>query len=210
MGGGGFGMVSRTWTKPLLEALDTNKDGKVTKDELVAGVKRFFEDCDKDKTGKLTEDQIAEGLTRLIPQPQRFGRSDGGPGSNPTNPPGGEPGRGAGGRGGPGADGRAGPGADGRGGPGGGGRLGGGFGNGLGRMVAGVIVLRADTDKDGKVTLAELTAAAEALFKELDKDQKGTLDEKALEAGIGLILPPPNFGQPSRDRPRMSNEPKKD
>jgi hypothetical protein len=62
-------------------------------------------------------------------------------------------------------------------------------------MVAGAIVRRADADKDGKVTLDELVAAAEALFKEADKDQKGKLDEAALAAGINLLFPAPRgFG----------------
>jgi len=65
---------------------------------------------------------------------------------------------------------------------------GGGFG--LGNMLAPSIIKRADTDKDGKVTQEELVAAARELFKELDKDKKGTLDEKQLAEGINRILRP--------------------
>jgi spore coat protein CotH/Ca2+-binding EF-hand superfamily protein len=150
-GPGGFGM-GNVWAKPLLEALDGDKDGKLTRDEFVAGVKKFFADTDKEKTGKLDEKQLAEGLNRIFPQP---------------------------GRGGPG-----GPGGPGRGGPGG-------PGGGQGAALASVIVKRADTDKDGKVTLDELVAAAETLFKETDRDNKGKLDEPALVAAINRLMPQP-------------------
>src|SRR5262249_5306423 len=62
--------------KPLLEALDTDKDGKLSKEELLAGVKTFFSDTDKDKKGALTRAQLAAGLNRILPQP---GGPPGGP-----------------------------------------------------------------------------------------------------------------------------------
>ncbi len=141
---GGFG-IGNMLAKPLLEALDSDKDGKVSKDELIAGVKKFFGDCDKDKTGFLDEKTLAESLNRLFPQGPGFGRP-GGPGGRP---------------------GAFGPGA----------------------ALAGAIVKRADVNKDNKVTLAELIAAADALFKEVDKDRKGKLEEKDLAAAINLISP---------------------
>ena len=56
---------------------------------------------------------------------------------------------------------------------------------------------RADTNKDGTVTLDELIAAAAALFKEADKDKSGTLDEKEVASAINLLFPPPpGFGGP--------------
>jgi outer membrane protein assembly factor BamB len=145
-GRGGFGM-GNPLAKPLLEALDTDKDGKLTKDELVAGVKRFFKDSDKDKKGQLDEKALADGLSRILPTRGR-----------PRGP--------------------------------------GGFGprGGLGGMLAGAIVKRADTNKDGKVTVEELVAAAEALFKEVDKDKKDKLDEATVGAGIRLLIPQPKFG----------------
>jgi outer membrane protein assembly factor BamB/Ca2+-binding EF-hand superfamily protein len=145
-GPGGFG-GGNPMAKSLLAALDTDKDGKVTKDELMAGIKKFFADVDKDKKGKLDEKQLAEGINRIMPQPRGFG---------------------------------------------GGGRRPGNFG--AGTRFAAAIVKRADTDKDGKVTLAELLSAAEAVFKEVDKDKKDKLDETAVASGINLVSPMPRFG----------------
>ncbi len=90
-GPGGFG-PGNFLAKPLLQALDTDKDGKVTKDEFVAGARKFFEACDKDKTGKLDEKAIAEGLNRLFPAPPGFGPPGGGPGPRPGGPGGFGPG----------------------------------------------------------------------------------------------------------------------
>lgn len=172
-GPGGFGM-GNPFARPLLEALDTEKDGLLSKEELLAGAKKFFKESDKDNQGALTEQAIAAGLNRIFPRPPGFG------------PPGGP------GGGGPGAV-PGGPGAGGPG-PGPGGRPGG-FGPGM--FMAGPIVRRADADKDGKVTLAELLAATEALFKESDKEKKGTLSEKEIAAGLSILFPPPpGFGPP--------------
>ncbi|SRR6266478_8963638 len=58
--------------QPLIRVLDRDKDGQLTKDEVVAGVKQFFKNQDKDKTGKLTPKEISDGLTAIIPTPQGF------------------------------------------------------------------------------------------------------------------------------------------
>ncbi|MCC6420609.1 MAG: CotH kinase family protein [Gemmataceae bacterium] len=63
-----------------MEALDADKDGKVTKAELAAGVKTFFADADKAKKGTLDEAAIADGLNRIIPRPKGFPGGPGGPG----------------------------------------------------------------------------------------------------------------------------------
>jgi spore coat protein H len=146
---GGFGPGNFV-AKPLMETINTGKNGKLSKDEVSAAAKKFFQECDKDKTGRLDEAQIAAGINRIMPRP-------------PGAPP---------------------PGAF-------------GFGN----IVAGPIVKRADADKDGKVTLDEFVNAAEALFKEADKDEKGYLDADRLAAGINLLFPPPGFG-PKLDAPK--------
>lgn len=245
--GGGFGGFM---VKPMLEALDKDKDGKLSKEEVLAGVKKFFADCNKDETGSLTEKQIADGLNRFFPQPKGFpggpGGFPGGPGGFPGGPPGGPP------RPGeilPGVTqqqlkltpeqrkeleklqkeidakldkllteeqrkqlremrermGRAFPGGPGGGlppfpgnppkgpkdGPGGAG----GFGKfGPGNMFAGSILRRADSNKDGKVTLKELTAAAETAFKDADKNKDSLLDEKELGMAVGQIFMPGGFG----------------
>jgi enterochelin esterase-like enzyme len=57
-----------------------------------------------------------------------------------------------------------------------------------GAFYAGAIMRGADTDKDGKVTLDEMLAAARKLFKECDKDNKGVVDEGQLVEGINRLL----------------------
>ena len=52
--------------QPLIRVLDRDKDGQLTKDEVVAGVKQFFKNQDKDKTGKLT---YAEYVTEVASHP---------------------------------------------------------------------------------------------------------------------------------------------
>jgi spore coat protein CotH len=87
----------------------------------------------------------------------------------------------------------------------------GGFrGFGPGNFVAGGIARRADADKDGKVTLTELTAAAELLFQEADKDKDGKLDQSELVAAFSLLMPaPPGFGPPGGFGGRGNREPPK-
>lgn len=78
-GPGGFG-PGKVLAKPLLAALDTDKDGKVSRDELIAGARQFFAACDKDKTGKLDEKAVADGVNRLLLPPAEVGPPKGGPG----------------------------------------------------------------------------------------------------------------------------------
>jgi hypothetical protein len=151
---GGFG-PGNFMARPLIEYLDSDEDGKLSKAELFTGVKKFFADADKEKKGDLNEEQFADALNRIIPQPKGFGF---GPKDGPKGPPGGF-----------------------------------GFVS-LGKLIAGEIFKRADTKKKGKVTLEELNAAADVLFKELDKDKTGKLDEAAIAAGITQVFPSPQFG----------------
>jgi enterochelin esterase-like enzyme len=71
------------------------------------------------------------------------------------------------------------------------------FGFGSGAVLARALVERADADKDGKVTLDELVAAARKLFKEIDKDNKGALDEKQIADGINGLVRGRGFGFPT-------------
>jgi hypothetical protein len=168
-GKGGFG-PGTFMAKPLVETLDTDKDGSLTKAEFLVGVKKFFADNDQDKKGALTQEQIAAGLERILPQAKGFFPKDGPKGPKdgkdfPKDAPKGPPGGGV-------------------------------FFFVPGKMLAGAIMQRADTKKSGTVTLADLEKAADTLFSELDKDKKGKLDEAAVAQGINLVMPPPNFGGP--------------
>jgi enterochelin esterase-like enzyme len=58
----------------------------------------------------------------------------------------------------------------------------------MGPLLAGAILKRADTDKDGKLTVDELVAAARQLFEECDKEKKGVVDQKQLAEGINRLL----------------------
>jgi hypothetical protein len=167
--------------KPLIEALDSDKDGKLTKAELIAGIRQFFVAADKDKKGSLDEAQLAEALNRVLPGPPGF---PGGPPFGPKGDPKGE-GKGdakGGGKGGPKGDFK--------------GELKGFPGGfvffGPAKALAGGIVKRAA--KDGKVTLDGLIAAAEAMFREQDKNKDGKLDESAVAAGITALFPQPMGG----------------
>ena len=72
------------------------------------------------------------------------------------------------------------------------------------------ILERADADKDGKLTLKELLAAADSLFKEGDQNKNNALDEKELAAVAGKVMPMPEFGPPGfgKDRPPARPGPK--
>jgi spore coat protein CotH len=156
--GGNFG-PGNFLAKPLLAALDTGKDAKVSRDELAAGIKMFFKDCDKDDRGMLEEAQIAAGINRIVPRPPGF----------PAPQPGAF---------------------------------------GLGNVISGSIMKRADANKDGKLSLDELTAAADAVFTEADKEKKGLLEESGVGAAISpLFAPRPGFGPPGPRAPGPKVEP---
>lgn len=78
-GPGKFG-PDKHLAKLLLTAMDGNKDGKVTKEELLAGAGKFFDQCDKDKKGKIGRKTLEEGLNRIIPHPPGM------PGGGPPGP----------------------------------------------------------------------------------------------------------------------------
>ncbi len=149
---GGFG-PGNFLAKPLMEGINTAKNGKLSKDEVVAGAKKFFKDTDKDNKGMLDEAQIADGINAIVPRPKGF----------PAAPP---------------------------------------KGFGMGNFMAGSIIKRADANNDGKVSLDEFVNAAEALFKEADKDKKGHLEESGIAAGLNMLFaPPPGFG-PKLEQPK--------
>jgi enterochelin esterase-like enzyme len=79
-GGPGFG-PGTFLAGAIVRRADTDKDGKVSRDEWMAGAKQLFEELDKDKTGMVDEKQLAEGLTRMLVTPG-FGRGGGGRGGS--------------------------------------------------------------------------------------------------------------------------------
>ncbi|WP_254510466.1 CotH kinase family protein [Anatilimnocola floriformis] len=54
--------------KPLLDALDADKDGKVSEAEFTVGMKRLSGEWDQDKNGALDQKEIADGLQKLLPR----------------------------------------------------------------------------------------------------------------------------------------------
>ena len=63
-------------------------------------------------------------------------------------------------------------------------------------FLAGGILTRADADKDGRVTSAEVLAAAEAAFDRFDRTKAGWLDEAGFAALLSDVFPAPKFGPP--------------
>jgi spore coat protein CotH len=71
-GGGGLG-PENPLSRSVVEALDINKDGKLTEAEFTNGMMKFFVEWDKDKNGMLDQKEVADGLQKLMPQPGGFG-----------------------------------------------------------------------------------------------------------------------------------------
>ena len=86
---GGFGQPPKfgdMMAGPMLEARDTDKDGKLSKDEWVATAKRVFEVAAKDKDAKVTEKGIADAINELWPKPPADGPKFPGPGAMLATP----------------------------------------------------------------------------------------------------------------------------
>src|SRR5262249_17839603 len=82
---------------------------------------------------------------------------------------------------------------------------------GMGSLFARGILQRANTKKDGKVTLEQLLTAADAVFKEADKNKDGNLDEAEVSAAIQSFMPMmggPGFvgggREPTKPGPRVT------
>jgi hypothetical protein len=63
--GGGRGGVG----VGLFTALDTNKDGGVTRDEMKAAFDKWYTEWDTAKSNALTQEQLTAGLTAALPAP---------------------------------------------------------------------------------------------------------------------------------------------
>jgi spore coat protein H len=85
----GFG-PGMFWAPVLMSQFDTNKDSRLTRDELREGFRRWFLAWDVDKTKALTEDQLRGGLNKVF-SPRGFGPpGPGTPGMDPFGDPGSE------------------------------------------------------------------------------------------------------------------------
>ncbi len=153
LGPGGFGLPGRVL--PLMEALDSDKDGQLSKEE-IEGAVAALKKLDKDNDGKLSQEEIGW---------PPMGRGMGGRGG---------PGGGPGGFGGPGGGPGGGP--RGFGGPGGG-RGPGGFGGGPDGVDLVQRIMSNDKDNDGKVTKDELPEFMQRMLERADTNKDGAIDK---------------------------------
>jgi hypothetical protein len=64
---------------PLMNAFDGDKDKKLSRDELLAGLEKWFVAFDADKAGAITQGQLRDGLNKeLTPPGGGFGPPPGG------------------------------------------------------------------------------------------------------------------------------------
>lgn len=69
LGGAGF-KVGDFVAGPMIEELDDNNDGKLSRSEWVAAAKRVYRDSDKTGTGSVNEKNVADALNQIfVPQP---------------------------------------------------------------------------------------------------------------------------------------------
>jgi hypothetical protein len=56
---------------PFMNALDSDKDAHLTRDEVTKGFARWFDAWNTDKTGVLTDDQLRDGINQaFMPGPR--------------------------------------------------------------------------------------------------------------------------------------------
>ncbi len=136
----------------LLKVADTNKDGKITKEEFAARQDALFAEIDKDKDGSITPKEMREyrqakmeAFRAAHPRPEaadaKAGEGKGPEGKRAEREHGGRQGWGKhGGKGG-----------------------------------AFAMMRMADTDENGQVSKAEFTAAGEKMFERLDRNKDGVI-----------------------------------
>ena len=71
-GPGGFG-PGMMFAKPLLEAIDKEKTGKINAKQAEAAIAGFFATADKEKKNALDEAQLSEAIAGVMPPPPNFG-----------------------------------------------------------------------------------------------------------------------------------------
>ncbi|MHB1426991.1 MAG: alpha/beta hydrolase [Gemmataceae bacterium] len=75
--GGGVGNLGRGFTpgpilaEAIVKRADSNKDGKVSREEFLAFAEAMFTEMDKDKQGAVDGKQLADAVNRLMPAPGR-------------------------------------------------------------------------------------------------------------------------------------------
>lgn len=175
----------------LLKNADTNKDGKITKDEITAFETKLFDAADANKDGVLTPGEVRkyqEARMEEWREKRKAERADAGddepedmaeaPDAPPPPPPPGPEGKGpmehgpkGGPKGGPGDMADRGP----EGGPPRGPGMGMRHGMGHGMMGMGAMFRFADTDENGQISKEEATAAVNKLFDRMDRNKDGVI-----------------------------------
>jgi Ca2+-binding EF-hand superfamily protein len=207
-GPGGRPFRPAQWlVQPILDAADKDEDSKLSKEELIAGAKALFKALDKDGKGVVDQKAVTAGLDKIIPGPGGFRRPPGfpGPGTWLAKPFVDRAGKNGNvteaslvaaaaklfAESDKNKDGKLdedelaeglskwmpmpqfGPPA------------------GPGQFLVKPILAAADKDKDGKLSKEEAIAGGKNLFKALDKEGKGELDQKVLIAGLNKLMPRP-------------------
>jgi type 1 glutamine amidotransferase len=67
--GGGRGGAGGGVAPAIFTAADTNKDGMVTRAELMTAIEKWYADADSAKAGSITQDQLATALNAAFPAP---------------------------------------------------------------------------------------------------------------------------------------------
>ncbi|HEX2972318.1 MAG TPA: CotH kinase family protein, partial [Tepidisphaeraceae bacterium] len=69
-GQGGPGGPGMFWAPMIMNSFDGNKDGQLTRDELLQGFDRWFDAWNRDQAKSLTREQVLEGINRVVGPPQ--------------------------------------------------------------------------------------------------------------------------------------------
>ncbi|HEX8916764.1 MAG TPA: PQQ-binding-like beta-propeller repeat protein [Humisphaera sp.] len=154
---------------------DKNGDEELSREEFTGVLAEWFGKIDAASAGKLTKPQFVGGLDAVLPPMQGMGGKPtkaGGGDAKPQEPKPAAP-----------ASKPAAPGFT------------------PGNLAGPGIFDAADADKDGTLTRAELSAAAEKWFPLWDTDKNGRLDENEIREGLNAVLPAfpmmPPAGAPS-------------
>jgi Ca2+-binding EF-hand superfamily protein len=163
--GGPGGGIGNFLAPQILEAVDTNKDGRISPDEAGAAAELFVRHAESTRKESVDVDELARAINGKMRPPG--GGPDGPPGGGPGGPPPGGPG---------------GPPSGGRGGPGG---------FGPGGFLAPQLLRAGDLNKDGRLTAEEALQAAEQFVRDADKEKKGTIGLDELRTALNARITGP-------------------